>query len=208
MLILIIIANLINLRVFSMLMKQPMADDFDLEGMLEELDLSRKDYLYVPKDNSLEDYYKQKLSKLIDFEDNEKNLDRLLDYFANLDHYYVSGSAAEEKMDIYISSVDEKAKKAKEYGSNLNYYSYTPGFHIPPDVIMEKVPQTVLGPNVLGRAFPGKRLIQILDTLYGDMEHLVKIHEVEHILYPQLTEWEVRVRSEDKARWIRPDQVD
>ena len=53
----------------------------------------------------------------------------------------------------------------------------------------------VLGENVLGRAILALNLIQIREDLYGlDFEE-VKKHEVNHLLYPYMTEWEVRQKT-------------
>lgn len=60
------------------------------------------------------------------------------------------------------------------------------------DVTIKKVPRYWLGYRVLGRAFPGLRLIEIASDLYGPEFEEVKTHELIHVRNPQLGEFEVR----------------
>lgn len=76
---------------------------------------------------------------------------------------------------------------------NGSFYVYTPS-----GVKIERVPQGMLGHNVLGRAFPGANIIQILDALYGFDFEEVKKHEINHILYPSLTEYQIRVKTKQE----------
>jgi len=76
---------------------------------------------------------------------------------------------------------------------NGSFYAYTPS-----GVKVERVSQGILGNNVLGRAFPGANIIQILDTLYGlDFEE-VKKHEINHMIYPFLTEEQIRMKTKQE----------
>ena len=70
------------------------------------------------------------------------------------------------------------------------FYSYAPS-----STRIQRVPASVLGENVLGRAILALNLIQIREDLYGlDFEE-VKKHEVNHILYHYMTEWEIRQKT-------------
>ncbi|MDO8740820.1 MAG: hypothetical protein Q7J54_04600 [Candidatus Woesearchaeota archaeon] len=73
------------------------------------------------------------------------------------------------------------------------YYTF-----IPSGVTIRRAPQAHLGFGVLGRAFPGLNVIEILETLYGSDFEEVKFHEVKHVQYPHLSEIEIRqkVKSE------------
>ena len=75
------------------------------------------------------------------------------------------------------------SKSRNEY----NYYFYALG-----GVTILKVPQSVLGPNVLGTANLKTNIIQILETLSGCAFEEVKRHELNHIKYPYLSEWDIR----------------
>jgi len=98
---------------------------------------------------------------------------------------------------------EEKLKRNKIYyipsfKNRLLYYNGSFYVYTPSGTRVERVSQGVLGNNVLGRAFPGLNIIQILDTLYGlDFEE-VKKHEVNHILYPFLTEDQIRLKTKQE----------
>lgn len=63
------------------------------------------------------------------------------------------------------------------------------------DVEIRKVPRYFLGYNVIGRAFPYLRVIEIASDLYGDEFEEVKVHEMIHIKQPELSEWQVRMKT-------------
>jgi hypothetical protein len=70
------------------------------------------------------------------------------------------------------------------------FFVYTPA-----GISVQRVPQSQLGWGVLGVAYIGRNLIMIADHLDGlDFEE-VKKHEILHILYPSLTEREIRART-------------
>jgi len=70
------------------------------------------------------------------------------------------------------------------------FYTYAPS-----NTNVQRVPASILGENVLGRAILALNLIQIREDLYGlDFEE-VKKHEVNHILYPYMTELEIRQKT-------------
>ena len=77
--------------------------------------------------------------------------------------------------------------KRKEIAAN---YTFTPT-----NVQIFRVPQTVLGYNVLGCAFLGTNVIYIRDTLYGDQFEEVKRHEINHIVNPFMTECQIRSKT-------------
>ncbi|MBN1385658.1 hypothetical protein JW968_01630 [Candidatus Woesearchaeota archaeon] len=85
-------------------------------------------------------------------------------------------------------------EKDDSYGmkfmSNTNFW--------PTNVQVEKVPQYVLGQGVLGRAFTGLGVIQIDERLHGEAFYEVLTHEMEHIMYPHLSEGEIRLRTRYK----------
>jgi len=108
-----------------------------------------------------------------------------------------------EELDENKKDKDKSKRKIKTYyipsfKNKLLYYNGSFYAYTPSNVKIERVPQGILGNNVLGRAFPGANVIQILDTLYGlDFEE-VKKHEVNHILYPFLTEDQIRLKTKQE----------
>ena len=83
---------------------------------------------------------------------------------------------------------DEKKAKSKSYDPGTKDY----GLFIPTGVVVQRVPQYILGTGVLGRAFIGQNYIEILDSLVGDAYQEVLTHEVFHIQYPEKKEMEIR----------------
>jgi hypothetical protein len=70
------------------------------------------------------------------------------------------------------------------------FFVYTPA-----GISITRVPQQQLGHGVLGVAYPGSGIIKIADHLFGlDFEE-VKKHEINHMLYPFLTEHEIRLKT-------------
>lgn len=78
--------------------------------------------------------------------------------------------------------------KIKDY---VKYYLYDY-----PKIKVEYVSEYILGSHVLGRAFPSKRLIQILYNLYGTLKEKVKKHEMLHVEHPDWSEYKVREASD------------
>ncbi|MFH0978409.1 MAG: hypothetical protein V1837_03850 [Candidatus Woesearchaeota archaeon] len=79
-------------------------------------------------------------------------------------------------------------QKPQEY-----FFVYTPA-----GITIMKVSQAQLGHGVLGVAYPGAGVIKIADHLFGlDFEE-VKKHEVLHIMYPFLTEFEIRQKTKSE----------
>ena len=69
---------------------------------------------------------------------------------------------------------------------------------VPDGVQVKRVAQTQLGYGVLGMAFPGLKLIYVLETLHGnDFDEVLK-HERNHIMHPWMTEQEVRFRTKNE----------
>jgi hypothetical protein len=81
----------------------------------------------------------------------------------------------------------KKKKRQSDYGGDKDY-----GLYIPTGVVVQRVPQNILGNGVLGRAFIGQNYIEILDSLVGDAYMEVLTHEVFHIQYPEKREMEIR----------------
>jgi len=60
---------------------------------------------------------------------------------------------------------------------------------------IEEVSRYTLGDGVLGRAFPGEKIIQIAYDLYGGLKEKVLHHEILHVLNPHWSEFRVRLES-------------
>ncbi|MBI2130034.1 hypothetical protein HYU07_07450 [Candidatus Woesearchaeota archaeon] len=136
----------------------------------------------------------------------------------------ISKKENEEKQSERINAIKLKIPKTKPFKTkNIEYsyiaekeknknkpkaiYYYSPKIikpaeahytFIPSGVTIRRAPQAHLGFGVLGRAFPGLNVIEILETLYGSDFEEVKFHEVKHVQYPHLSEIEIRqkVKSE------------
>ena len=55
-----------------------------------------------------------------------------------------------------------------------------------------------MGPGVLGLAYTGMGLVKILDSLHGaDYDEVLK-HELNHIKYPNKSEWEIRYMTKQE----------
>ncbi len=65
------------------------------------------------------------------------------------------------------------------------------------DVEIRKVPRYFLGYNIIGRAFPYLRVIEIASNLYGNEFEEVRVHEMIHIKQPELSEWQVRMKTRE-----------
>jgi len=118
---------------------------------------------------------------------------------------YAMEQATKEAIQKAIDSVKEKPHvppqvwKEKTYQPPLGWCYNAPKkqeqyffVYTPAGVSIIRVPQSQLGSGVLGVAYPGRGLIKIADHLFGlDFEE-VKKHEINHILYPSLTEYEIR----------------
>ena len=74
--------------------------------------------------------------------------------------------------------------------SDRYYLIYTPG-----GIQIFRVPQSVLGHNILGRAWMGTNRIEILETLHGQEFEEVKLHEMNHLFYPFLNELQIRQKT-------------
>ncbi|MBI2672910.1 hypothetical protein HYX19_01500 [Candidatus Woesearchaeota archaeon] len=76
--------------------------------------------------------------------------------------------------------------KKREVASHNFYVS------LPSGAIVLRVPQSILGENVLGTAEIGTNIIRILDSLEGDEFLEVLYHESMHLKHPNAPEYEVR----------------
>lgn len=143
-----------------------------------------------------------KLDRLLEeqFNENMKNVLKKID------------PATEEE----IKSIERESKKEvkkenknkdKKKRNQVYYYSVrglvnAPYVFTPSSAKIVRVPEYVIGQGVLGVAFPGSNYIMILDSLHGTDFEEVKKHEVNHILFPNLTEYEIRRRT--KAEFPYP----
>ena len=74
---------------------------------------------------------------------------------------------------------------------NLSYYH----LYAPAGINIIKVPQSMLGYAVLGTANLKTQVIHILETLDGCAFEEVKRHELNHLKYPYLSEWDIRQKT-------------
>ena len=116
-----------------------------------------------------------------------------------------------EQEEIEMIEVDKEKEKEKEFNVKIpaqTYYDYiAPSKRkelaaqytfIPSNVQVFRVPQTMLGYNVLGCAFLGQNVIYIRDTLHGNEFEEVKRHEINHILHPWMTESQIRLKPKQE----------
>jgi hypothetical protein len=115
----------------------------------------------------------------------------------------------EREEEFHVLDEEDKLKE-KEQQFNVKipapvYYNYispskkkelAAGYtFVPSDVQIFRVPQTVLGYNVLGCAFMGTNVVYIRDTLHGNQFEEVKRHELNHIAHPWMTESQIRSKT-------------
>ncbi len=81
-----------------------------------------------------------------------------------------------------------KVPKSKIFGVEENeYYIFSPSW-----VTVLRASQAELGDNVLGLAYPGLKLVKILDCLCGNDYKEVLQHELNHIFFPHMSEQDIR----------------
>lgn len=122
----------------------------------------------------------------------------------------VSDEEASEMFEDFLEQVVEEQRKVRvvyyqtmEYpeDDSKNLYiiedkeEHVDYLFVPRGISVNRVPQYVLGANVLGRTWLGSGYIEILDTLYGDSFQEVLQHEINHLLYPHESEREIRDRT-------------
>jgi predicted DNA binding protein len=96
---------------------------------------------------------------------------------------------------------EKKGKETDKKKRNIVYYYSVrsivnqPYIFTPSSTKIVRVPEYVIGQGVLGVAFPGLNYIMVLDSLHGTDFEEVKKHEVNHILFPNLTEYEIMRRT-------------
>ncbi|MBI4148853.1 hypothetical protein HY491_00235 [Candidatus Woesearchaeota archaeon] len=130
-------------------------------------------------------------------------LDQISSKFSQEYDEFVIGMQQESKHQEQAEQHEkQKAKKRVErflrpYDLPRNGINYYQSFAVytPAGTSVQRVSQAALGHGVLGRAFLGLGIIQILDTLYGQEFQEVMKHEVNHILYPFLTEHQIRQKT-------------
>jgi hypothetical protein len=91
---------------------------------------------------------------------------------------------------VYKREKDEKAPKYIQDHVSEGKSEY--GLFVPSGVTVSRVPTSVLGTGVLGRAFIYQNHIEILDSLFGNEYIEVLTHEVLHILHPEKKEMDIR----------------
>ncbi len=70
---------------------------------------------------------------------------------------------------------------------------------VPSNVSVNLVSQNELGPDVLGRTWPGTGTIEVASWLYGAQFREVLQHELNHVLYPHLNEREIREKTRQQV---------
>ncbi len=124
------------------------------------------------------------------------------------ENYYQIQKAIEELSLTKKTKKDENENNLEDKLKNIFvpiYYKkrdmpWDDVFYAPSGITIERAPSSVLGFGVLGQAMPGLNLIHIREDLYGNDFEEVKKHEINHILFPYLTEGQIR----DKTRLELP----
>ena len=108
-----------------------------------------------------------------------------------------------------IHNIHGKKEEKKDYHYTtitLSPYYYTTKTNneekwytlVPSNVRIKRVPKAVLGEGVLGRSFPGLKIIEIRNDLYGmDWEEVLR-HEMNHVNFPYLTENQIRTKTKQE----------
>lgn len=97
----------------------------------------------------------------------------------------------EEKSVDEIDFDNEPGESGIE-GENINHVNQMPLRSYRSVTEIRRVPRTLLGYNILGRAFIYTGIIEIASDLYGNDFEEVKLHEMLHIQNPTLGEGEIR----------------
>ncbi len=103
-------------------------------------------------------------------------------------YYIIKAEEEENKKRIIFYYVEPRPALQR-----TDYYIFTPDW-----VTILRVPQSELGPGVLGVAYIGLGLVKILNTLYGDDFVEVQKHELLHIKYPNKSEGEIRQQTKQE----------
>ena len=90
---------------------------------------------------------------------------------------------------ITFSTYDYTTTKNKE----KKWYTF-----VPSNIKIKRVNPSVLGEGVLGRAFPGLKVIEIREDLYENEWEEVLRHEMNHINFPYLTESQIRTKTKQE----------
>jgi len=113
--------------------------------------------------------------------------------------YRTITSASAESLEDMVKADETNSAKNKPKRFPLYYYAYrkiSPYYLFVQDSVrITRLPEYVLGQGVLGVAFPHSNYVLILDSLHGtDFEEVLR-HEMNHIMFPCLTEYETRIRT-------------
>jgi hypothetical protein len=118
---------------------------------------------------------------------------------------FISESTAEDEIQK-VQAVKEKEQKIKSvakipvrayyYAMPTKKHKYA-SYHIyaPDGITILKVPESMLGANVLGTANLKTNVIHILESLQGCAFDEVKRHELNHLKFPYLGEWDIRQKT-------------
>ena len=106
----------------------------------------------------------------------------------------------------YVQGNEEKNKNYHYKTITLSSYEYTTKTNnekkwytfVPSNIKIKRVPQAVLGKGVLGRSFPGLKIVEIREDLYGKEWEEVLRHEMNHINFPYLTENQIRTKTKQE----------
>ena len=163
---------------------------FSLEEVLEIIEKQKKEEIMIVKDRTKDSFDLKEPWLLLDQELVEKKEPEIILYEISDGKYFVY-----------------KKKKTEDFKSEIKP-KYSPGdlllsgedsrinsLYLPTGIIVEVVPQYVLGDNVLGRAFVYQNRIQILNTLSGNDYHEVLTHEMFHIKHPEMSETNIRLMT-------------
>ena len=111
---------------------------------------------------------------------------------------YVQGKK-EDKKDYHYTTI---TLNSYVYTTTLQNKDQTWYTFIPSNVRIRRVPPAVLGENVLGRSFPGLKIVEIRDDLYGKEWEEVMRHEMNHINFPYLTEGQIRTKTKQGLPFV------
>ena len=101
----------------------------------------------------------------------------------------------EDKKDYHYTTI---TLSSYEYTTTLQNKNQTWYTFIPSNIKIRRVTPAVLGENVLGRSFPGLKIVEIRDDLYGKEWEEVMRHEMNHINFPYLTEGQIRTKTKQE----------
>ncbi len=157
-------------------------DKFTLEEILETLVKENDNSsVIIPLEEQIQSEIKKPEEQILILEEPEKIKPKFVFYevLNNLYYVYFRSITYDDKLKDLLLKLPKREKS--EYG-----------LFLPSGVTVSRVPQSVLGNGVLGRAFIYSNHIEILESLMGHEYFEVLTHEVLHILHPEKKEPEIR----------------